>query len=167
MGYHVVNNGAVFDVQRQSDCGPSSKIGQIYNGEVFTWRAYHKGYVGVSEISFRDSSGQYRGGFITGATYGGLAYYGNPTTFDGVSCYRFKLRSHLQVVSTSGILVTVLSPGDFIYTNSSDCGASNSANMYIIGYTKMSEGTRAYKGFVTLDYTVGSMINSNFCLMKG
>lgn len=166
MGYHAINHGSTINVYSRSSCLETLVIGHIYNGEVLTITDAYFGNV-IHEIRFRNSSGQYVGGFIDHNTYGNLAFYGSSDTLNGVSCYRFKLRNPLQVVSTSGTLADVLTPGDFVYTTSATAGQSNLANMYIIGYKKKYDPARVYNGFVTLDYTCGSMFYSNFCLEKG
>jgi hypothetical protein len=168
MAYHAINEGSNITVYGRSSCESESKSGTLYNGEVFTFIKEHNGYLGNYEIRFLNSSGGYGIGFINTGQYGNLAYSGTSVTESalGAACYRFKLRRALNVVSTSGSAYTSLNAGDYVYTRGATAGESNPANMYIIGYKKGSNSVTAYTGFVTLNYSGGSMFASNFCLQK-
>lgn len=169
MAYHAINEGSNITVYSRSSCESDSKYGTLYNGEVFTFIKEHNGYFGNYEIRFLNSSGGYGIGYINTGQYGNLAYSGTSVTesaLGATSCYRFKLRSALNVVSTSGSAHTSLSVGDYVYTRGATAGESNPANMYIIGYKKGSAAVTSYTGFVTLNYSGGSMFATNFCLQK-
>jgi hypothetical protein len=170
MGYHAINEGSPLTVYQFSDCSSGSEIGVIYNGEVFTWIQPHTGYWGNYEIRFRNSSGQYANGYInTGSGYGNLTYSGKAVTESALgptTCYRFKLRQGLTLVNPNGSYLNILSANDYVYTRTATAGATNPANMYICGYKKGSSAVTACDAFVHLDYTSGSMFNSNFCLYK-
>ena len=60
MAYHAILEGSNLSVYRQSDCASDSKIGTLYNGEVFTLIGEHNGYFGnylfnISSNSFKFS----------------------------------------------------------------------------------------------------------------
>lgn len=168
MAYHAINEGGNVTVFSRSSCDSESVYGTLYNGEVFTFIKEHNGYFGNYEIRFLNSNGGYGIGYINTGQYGNLAYSGKSVTESalGSSCYRFMLRRGLNVVSTSGSKTTSLSAGDYVYTRSATAGETNPANMHIIGYKKGSNKVTAYNGFVTLDYSGGSMFSKNFCLQK-
>lgn len=166
MGYHAVNEGSSMKVYSQSSCPASSIIGEIYNTECLTIIGVTTGYLNVNEIRFLNPSGQYVHGFIDKKTFGNLAYYGVSTSITGISsCYRFKLRRSLSVVTPSGSSHTTLYSNDYVYTQSATAGQTNPANMHIVAYKKNGTLT-TYNGFVKLVYSGGSMIHSSFCLMK-
>lgn len=168
MGYHAINEGSSITVYRVAACTNDEVIGTLYNGEVFTLIGEHQGYFGNYEIKYLDSNGTYRSAYIDSGQYGNLAYSGTRVTESvlGSACYRFKLRKSLKVVTSNGSSHTTLSAGDYVYTRGATCGASNSANMYIIGYKKGAAAVRSFDGFITLDYLGGSMFSKNFCLYK-
>lgn len=170
MAYHAIIEGSSLSVYRQSDCASDSKVGTLYNGEVFTLIREHNGYFGHYEVRFLTSSGQYANGYIdTGSGFGNLAYSGKSVTESNLgssTCYRFKLRKALNLVKPNGSLLTSLSKDDYVYTRGATAGASNPANMYICGYKKGTGSVTSCDAFVTLDYTVGSMFAKNFCLYK-
>lgn len=169
MGYHAINNGGSISVYNHSNCvvdsAGGSVIGTLYNQECFT-------YIGgtsyqTKEIRFLNSSGRLSGGFINTSSFSNLTFSGAKTNMDGVgTCYRFKTRKPLTIVSNSNTFKALLSTGDSIYTTTATSGASNSNNMAIVGYRKDGVLYR-YSGFVTLNYTGGSMLNSNFCIYPG
>lgn len=170
MGYHAINEGSNITVYNHSTCGTDAMygeaiIGTLYNGECFTFVG-NTGYVGNYEIRFLNKSKQYDSGFIRGGQYGNLAYSGTKVSINslGGSCYRFKLRTTLTVVNTSGSYHTLLHAGDYVFTRDATAGASNKSNMHIIGYQKISTPIVAYNGFLTLSYSTGSMFNKNFCI---
>ncbi|MGN0372083.1 MAG: hypothetical protein ACI4F3_04645 [Enterocloster sp.] len=166
MGYHAINEGSSITVYRIAGCPSDEIIGTLYNGEVFTVIGEHQGYGGNYEIRYLDSNGNYRIAFIDSGQYGNLAYSGKRVTESalGNACYRFKLRKSLKVVDSNGNQKVTLAAGDYVYTRGATCGASNPANMYIIGYKKGSAAVTSFTGFVSLDYTAGSMFSKNFCL---
>lgn len=170
MAYHAIIEGSSLSVYRQSDCASDSKVGTLYNGEVFTLIKEHNGYVGNYEIRFLNSSGNYTNGYIdTGSGFGNLAYSGQSVTVSSLgtsSCYRFKLRKALNLVKPNGDPLTSLSAGDYVYTRGATAGATNPSNMYICGYKKGTNAVTSCDAFVTLDYTSGSMFAKNFCLYK-
>lgn len=167
MGYHAINEGSKITVYSRSICDNASIYGTLYNGEVFALIKEHDGYLGTYEIGFRNSKGEYSMGFINTGKYGNLAYSGQPTTLNNKSCYRFKLRRNLQVVKPNGDNLIAIKANDFVYCQSANTGTNNSRNMYIIGYKSAnSNSITPVDGFVTLDYTSGSMFSSNFCLYK-
>lgn len=170
MAYHAINEGSNITVYRTSDCPDHEVIGSLYNGEVFTFIAEHQGYFGHYEIRYLDNTGTYRIAFIQSGQYGNLAYSGRRVTesvLGSSACYRFRLRKSLRVVSSNGSLHTTLNAGDYVYTRGATAGSGNPANMYIIGYKKGSANVVNYSGFVTLDYSGGSMFSRNFCLYNG
>lgn len=169
MAYHAIIEGSSLSVYRQSDCASDSKVGTLYNGEVFTLIKEHNGYFGNYEIRFLNSSGKYANGYIdTGSGFGNLAYSGTSVTERnlGSACYRFKLRKALKLVTPKGASLLSLSAGDYVYTRGATAGASNPANMYICGYKHGGDPVTACDAFVTLDYTGGSMFAKNFCIYK-
>lgn len=170
MAYHAINEGSSIPVYWQSSCASDSHCGTIYNGEVFTFVKEHNGYFGNYEIRFLNSNGGYTTGFINEGKYGNLVYSGTKVTESALgssACYRFKLRKSLTVVSSSGNYKTTLNAGDYVYTRSATAGESNKSNMHIVGYKKGASSITSYTGFVTLDYSSGSMYSKNFCLQKG
>jgi hypothetical protein len=165
MGYHAINEGSNIPVYWQSICTNDALLGTLYNGEVFTF-IKESSYQGNYEIRFLSSEGAYRTGFINEGQYGNLVFSGTKVNDDKIgSCYRFTLRKALNVVDNSGKHHISLATGDYIYSNSATAGASNKANMGICGY-KHNNTTSKFDGFVTLDYTGGSMFATNFCLKK-
>lgn len=168
MGYHAINEGSSITVYRAAACNSDEAIGTLYSGEVFTVIGEHQGYFGNYEIRYLDSNGSYRMAFIDSGQYGNLAYSGTRVTESalGSACYRFKLRKGLKIVTSNGNSHTTLSAGDYVYTRGATCGESTPANMYIIGYKKGSAAVTSFTGFVTLDYSGGSMFSKNFCLYK-
>lgn len=168
MGYHAINSGGAISVYNHSNCvvdsAGGSIIGTLYNQECFI-------YIGgtsyqTSEIRFLNSSGRLIGGFIN-AGFANLTFSGAKTNMDGVgTCYRFKARKPLSVISNSSVFKERLSAGDSVYTTTATSGAKNSNNMAIVGYRKDGVLYR-YNGFVTLTYLGGSMLNSNFCIYPG
>lgn len=170
MGYHAINEGGAIPVYWNAALDTSFyDPGTLYNGEVCTviGRAHEFAY---PEVKYLNKDGKYVTGFVqTDANLGNLAYSGKSVNVSalGGTCYRFKLRKSLKVVTTGGNAYTTLSAGDYIYTNGATCGESTPANMYIIGYKKGTAAVKSFKGFVTLDYTNGSMFASNFCLYNG
>lgn len=172
MAYHAIIEGSSLSVYRQSDCASDSKVGTLYNGEVFTLIGEHNGYFGHYEVRFLNSSGQYANGYIdTGSGFGNLAYSGKSVTESNLGsspCYRFKLRTSLDLVppDNPNKVIESLNEGDYVYTRGATAGASNPANMYICGYKKGTGSVTSCDAFVTLDYTVGSMFAKNFCLYK-
>ncbi len=169
MGYHAINEGSTIPVYSQSICDESTRHGTLYNGEVFTYIGRHNGYQNVFEIRFRSSNGLYVTGFILDtAQFGNLAYSGVKITDSTLgTCYRFKLRSALDIVMPNGTKKLTLRTGSYVYTTSATCGESNKSNMYIIGYKEVGKLVTSFNGFVTLDYTGGSMFSSNFCIKEG
>lgn len=166
MGYHAIVNGNTIPVYSRSNCAASSRCGDLYGGEVFTNLGQTTGYTNVSEVRFLNPSGAYAGGFIDTGSYGNLMYSGtkqNMTTLG--TCYCFRLRRSLNIVSNSGAHKVSLGAGNMVYTTSATSGATNKQNMAIIGYNQNGNIVK-YSGFVTLNYTSGSMFASNFCLMK-
>ncbi len=165
MGYHAINEGSNIPVYWQSICTDDALLGTLYNGEVFTF-IKESSYLGNYEIRFLSSEGAYRTGFINEGQYGNLVFSGTKCNISNIgSCYRFKLRKALNVVNNDGKHHISLSAGDYVYSKSATAGASNKANMGICGY-KHNGSTSAFDGFVTLDYTGGSMFATNFCLQK-
>lgn len=161
MATHVVYEGSLTNVYRQSDLNGYT-IGTLTPGECFTYI----GCIGPNpEIYFRNSSGQYTKGFIGNHFFGDLAYYGISASINGVgSCYRFKLRHAANVLNPNGSHVATLHAGDYVFTQGAIAGQSNPLNMHIVAYKK--DGTlKIHNGFLTLSYTNGSMLNSNFCIM--
>lgn len=169
MAYHAINEGGVIPVYQWSSCASESQVGNLYNGEVFTFLKEHSGYLGHYEIRFLNSEGKYANGFINTGQYGNLVYSGTRVTVPEIgstACYRFKLRRTLSVVYGSGSHRTTLYEGDYVFSRSATAGDSNYENMHIVGYQRGSTIT-AFDGFVTLDYESGSMFATNFCLAKG
>lgn len=168
MGYHAINEGSNITVYRIAGCPSDEIVGTLYNGEVFTVVGEHQGYLGNYEIRYLNSNGSYSLGFIDDGQYGNLAYSGMKVTESalGNACYRFKLRKSLKVVNSNGGAHTTLNAGDYVYTRGATCGASTKENMYIIGYKKGSAAVTSFTGFVTLDYTGGSMFSKDFCIYK-
>ncbi len=168
MGYHAINENSQISVYRQSDCAKDSKVGTLYVGEVFVIIGVTTGYLNVNEVRFLNSTRQFANGFIDSGRYGNLAFSGKSVSISklGGTCYRFKLRKALSVVYNNGNHKESLSAGDYVYTNDAYCGSSNPRNMHIVGYKKGTADIKAFSGFVTLDYTSGSMFASNFCLYK-
>lgn len=164
--YHAIVNGGTIPVYAHSDCDPTFKAGDLYNGEVFTYLGVTTGYNDVYEVRFLDPNNKYRSGFIHTGSYGNLAYSGLKTSISGIgSCYYFTLRRSLNVVTNSGAHKTTLPKGSKVYTKTATAGESNPANMKIVGYNINGKVT-VFDGFVTLNYVYGSMLASNFCLMK-
>lgn len=168
MGYHAINESSNITVYSRSSCDSESVYGTLYNGEVFTFIKEHNGYLDNYEIRFLSSSGGYSIGYINTGQYGNLAYSGERVTEEILecTCYRFRLRTSLKVVSSTGGNRTILYAGDYIYTRSATAGESNPENMHIIGYKKGIKDVISYSGFLTLDYTVGSTFSENFCIYK-
>lgn len=169
MAYHAIVEGSTIPVYSQSICTEDALCGNLYNGEVFTFVKEHSGYLGNYEVRFRTSSGGYSIGYINTGKYGNLVYSGTAVTeskLDNKKSYRFKLRESLDVVSSAGKLQTTLSRGDYVYSRSATAGESNKENMHIVGYKHGSEITK-FDGFVTLNYSSGSMFAKDFCLQKG
>lgn len=168
MAYHAIIEGSTIPVYSQSICSEDSLYGNLYNGEVFTFIKEHSGYLGTYEIRFRTSSGGYSIGYINDGQYGNLAFSGTAVTeskLDNKKSYRFKLRKSLEVVTSSGKHETTLSKGDYVYTRSATAGETTKENMHIVGYKHGSDITK-FDGFVTLDYSDGSMFAKDFCLQK-
>lgn len=165
MRYHAINEGSNIPVYWQSICTDDTLVGTLYNGEVFTF-IEETSYLGNYEIRFLCQDGLYVIGFINEGQYGNLAYSGTKCNINGIgSCYRFKLRRDLSVVKNNGDPHINLIAGDYIYSKSATAGSSNNANMGISGY-KHNNSITTFNGFITLDYTGGSMFDTNFCLQK-
>lgn len=167
MGYHAINEGSEIPVYWQSICTEDARCGTLYNGEVFTFIKEHNGYFGNYQICYLNKNGVYEYGFINQGQYGNLIYSGTKINISKLPiCYRFKLRVPLNIVDSKGNFQLDLDAGDYIYSQSGTAGESNCANMAIVGYCHNNQIT-PYTGFVTLDYTGGSMFASNFCLQYG
>lgn len=170
MAYHAINEKSNLTVYSRSNCPSDSKIGTLYNGEVFTLVQEHNGYFGHYEIRFLNSSGQYSMGYIdTGSGFGNLAYSGQSVSeqnLGSTSCYRFKVRKDLPVVNANNDYLFSLVKDDYIYTRGATAGSVNRANMYICGYKSRGGAIIPCDAFVTLDYTGGSMFSKNFCIYK-
>lgn len=165
--YHMVNEVGKIPVYKQSDLAEESRIGTLYNNEVFTLLEQHSGYRGVYEIRYLDSSGKYSLGFIFGQTgYSNLVYFGTKSHLNLVGdCYCFKLNQNLILVDNSNNQKVRLSKGDFVYTKSATAGASNPLNMGICCYRKAGSSAVKFDGFLRLNYELGgSMFNKNFCI---
>lgn len=167
MGYQAVYEGGQTNVWHQSDLAGMVR-GTLISGECFTAIGQTSGYVGSLEIRFRNSSGGYDRGWIRSGNDSNLLYYGvieNLSVNNLGNCRRFKLRRSLNVVTNSGSLIRSLPAGSYIFTKTGTCGQSNPANMQICAYRVAGSGTTyACTGFVTLSFTNGSMLRSNFCL---
>lgn len=161
MAYHAIVNGATIPVYSRSSCAPDAHYGDLYPGEVFVDLGITTGYTNVHGVRFLTPSGTFGSGFINKTGYGNLMYSGAATN----TGYRFTLRRALNLVSNSGAYVRTLPAGSKIYTKNANAGASNKSNMEIVAYQEAgSSNIRTYNGFITLDYTSGSMFASNFCL---
>lgn len=165
MAYHAIVSGGTIPVYSRSNCASSSLCGELYNGEVFIDLGITTGYLNVHEVRFLNPSGTVAGGFIDKGGYGNLMYSGTQTSVLGFNAYAFKLRRNLPLVNNAGTYIRTLSAGTTIYTNSAAAGYSNKNNFEIVGYDRSGVPT-SYSGFVTLDYSSGSMFASNFCLRK-
>lgn len=168
MRYHTINDGSIIPVYRTANCSSDYQIGNLYNGEVFTFIAANPTYTGIHEIRFLHSTDGYGKAFIKSDSwlYGNLAYYGQYVYATGLGyCYRFKLRCALNLVYNNGDSYITLPKDSYIYTNSATAGSSNPQNMSIIGYLIPGSTIKAFDGFITLNYLKGSMLSSNFCLI--
>lgn len=166
MAYHAIVNGATIPVYSRSSCAPDAHYGDLYPGEVFIDRGITTGYTNVHEVLFLTPSGKIGVGFIDKYGYGNLMYSGTRTSTAAGVGYAFYLRKALELVKNSGARERTLPVRTIIYTNTGTAGESNPQNIDIIGYSPGGFGFTQYDGFVTLDYTAGSMLASNFCLMK-
>lgn len=167
MGYHAINEGGQIPVYCWSSCAAESKKGTLYNAEVFTALGYHSGYLNVMQIKYLNSNGTYDSGFIDSGQYGNLVYSGTKiySSTLGKNMYRFKLNKSLKIVSPSGSIQTTLASGSYIYSVGATCGQSTPQNMAVVGYVPAGRTfITFYEGFVTLDYTYGSMFNKKFCI---
>lgn len=164
--YHAIVNGGTIPVYGQSDCNPSTRKGELYNGEVFTCLGETSGYMGVDQVKFLDPNGKYSNGWIETGSYGNLVYSGTKQNMSSLgTCYCFRLRRSLEIVSTSNGHKTNLAAGNMVYSVGATAGQSDPRNMAIIGYNQNGKIVK-YNGFVKLDYTGGSMFAKNFCLKK-
>lgn len=59
--YHSIVNGDTIPVYVWSFCAEESRLGELYNGEVFNNLGVTSGYAGVEEIRFLNPNGKYYG----------------------------------------------------------------------------------------------------------
>ena len=166
MGYHAINEGGTTTVYRYSDANQSYILGKLYNGEAFIVINDNSS---IKTIMFLNSAGKNEMGYVTYVQAGPLNRWGQYLYATGLGyCYRFKLRHKLPIVDGRGNSMGDLEAGSYIYcsTTSDLCGESNWWNLKIIGYYIPGGNITKFDGFITLNYTYGSMFSKNFCLEK-
>lgn len=154
MKYHAINETGTIPVYSQSICQENSHVGNLYNGEIFTYIEPHTGYGHTHKIRFLNSSNQYAYAFINSGQYGNIATSGTYVSdFNG--SYKFKLRSQLNLITGSGYVKRTLTTGDYVYIkNGAKAGDSNDSNIEIVGYKSSGKPVTSFSGYVTLNYRV-------------
>lgn len=175
MGYHVINEGGTIPVYRglylDDELYYNEPYGKLYNGECFVYRGYEDGTPNPS-VLFRKSDGTVGRGYVSlgdiDGNYGNLMYYGTKVSSNKVGTnYRFKLRRGATVVKDDGSWEADLNAEDYVYSNTGSCGSTNPENFGINAYKKKNGDVKYVSGFVTLQYSRGSMFATNFDLIKG
>lgn len=178
MAYVKINrSGAAVPIYESNALADSTRIGTLYNNEVYTfvepWNGNGFGYSAMC-ILFRTSSGELKYGWI--AAEDGTPLMTNLTdrakftrVIDGTTYYGFTMRREEAIFSTSEGYLRSINAGNHILCKSSTAGQKHPGRL-AVWYILTAGGSlqRIVSGsyaFLDMSFDEGTMFNSNFCLI--